>query len=98
MLQNATNMPPPTPTPVTVRLAPELKADGDAYAARLGLSFNALLSVALRDYLDARQVKAPPFPSPPAKPASHLPAPGLVQVPKLGRAARRALEKRQKKG
>lgn len=40
---------------VTARLSPELKADADAYAARLGLSFNGLLLVALRDYLDGRR-------------------------------------------
>lgn len=38
----------------TARLKPEVEADAKAYADRLGLSLNALLSVALRDYLDAR--------------------------------------------
>lgn len=38
----------------TVRLPPALFAEADAYAASLGISFNALAAVALRDYLYAR--------------------------------------------
>lgn len=43
----------------TARLTDELQADASAYADRLGVSVNALLSVALRDYLD-RRIVAPP--------------------------------------
>lgn len=43
-------------TSTTLRLPDGLKADAEAYAARLGISLNALCSVALRDYLDARSV------------------------------------------
>ena len=39
----------------TLRLPDELRADADAYAARLGLSLNALCAVALADYLHARR-------------------------------------------
>lgn len=38
----------------TLRLPDELQAEATAYAARLGISLNALCAVALRDYLDAR--------------------------------------------
>jgi hypothetical protein len=39
----------------TARLPEALKLEADAYADRLGISLNALLAVALRDYLDARR-------------------------------------------
>jgi hypothetical protein len=39
----------------TARLPDGLKAEADAYAAAVGVSLNALLSMALRDYLDARK-------------------------------------------
>lgn len=39
----------------TLRLPDELRAEADAYAARLGLSLNALCAVALADYLHARR-------------------------------------------
>jgi hypothetical protein len=38
----------------TTRLPPPLKAEAQAYADGLGISLNALVIVALRDYLDAR--------------------------------------------
>lgn len=38
----------------TLRLPDELQAEATTYAARLGISLNALCAVALRDYLDAR--------------------------------------------
>jgi hypothetical protein len=38
----------------TVRLPPELKSEADAFAVSLGISLNALMAVALRDYIDAR--------------------------------------------
>lgn len=40
--------------PRSVRLPLPLQAEADAYAESLGISFNALVAVALRDYLDAR--------------------------------------------
>ena len=45
----------------TVRFPDDLKAEADRYAEHLGVSFSALLAVALRDYLDAR--KSPGKPS-----------------------------------
>lgn len=40
--------------PITVRLSDPLTQDASAYCRRVGLSLNALIAVALRDYLDAR--------------------------------------------
>lgn len=37
-----------------LRLKPELSVEAQAYAERIGISLNALVSVALRDYLDQR--------------------------------------------
>lgn len=48
----------------TVRLPPALFAEADAYAASLGISFNALAAVALRDYLHARSSPGPGKPAP----------------------------------
>ena len=42
----------------TLRLPDELQGEATAYAARLGISLNALCAVALRDYLDARLAAA----------------------------------------
>ncbi len=47
----------------TVRLPELLKVEAETFAASLGISLNALMAVALRDYLDGRT-------------ASRLPAPG----------------------
>jgi len=38
----------------TTRLPDELKAEAERYAQGLGISLNALMAVALRDYLDRR--------------------------------------------
>jgi preprotein translocase subunit SecA len=38
----------------TIRVPAPLKEEAQAYATGLGISLNALVSVALRDYLDAR--------------------------------------------
>lgn len=38
----------------TIRVPAPLKEEAQAYATALGISLNALVSVALRDYLDAR--------------------------------------------
>ncbi len=72
----------------TVRLPEPLKAESEALAASLGISLNALMAVALRDYLDrpvTRPSVAPsrppsPRPGPPPAPAAGLPsaAPGKV--------------------
>ncbi len=85
---------------LTLRLPEPLKAEAAAYADSLGLSINALCTVALRDYLDARQrapqVVAPallPAPAPALAPASAAvprrrpaaPVPEPQRVPKVGR-------------
>ena len=41
----------------TLRLPPELAADATAYAAKLGISVNALSAVALREYIDGRVIR-----------------------------------------
>jgi hypothetical protein len=41
----------------TARLPAELVEEATAYAARLGISLNALLAVAMRDYLDQRKLQ-----------------------------------------
>lgn len=43
---------------LTVRLPDVLKTEADAYAHRVGISVNALIAVALRDYLDSRSSPA----------------------------------------
>jgi hypothetical protein len=53
----------------TLRLPVALKTEADVYAASIGISLNALCSVALRDYLDARARSA----EPPITPARPLP-------------------------
>lgn len=40
---------------LNLRLSPALKSEAAAYAESLGISCNALVAVALRDYLDARK-------------------------------------------
>jgi predicted transcriptional regulator len=40
-----------------MRLPPDLETAATAYAAKLGISRNALVAVALRDYLDARATR-----------------------------------------
>ena len=52
----------------TVRLPELLKLEAETYAQRLGISVNALLSVALRDYLDSRK-GGPPVAQPAASAA-----------------------------
>ena len=48
----------------TLRLPPELAADATAYAAKLGISVNALVAVALREYIDGRVIRPSGAPSP----------------------------------
>lgn len=68
----------------TVRLPDELKAESEAYASSLGISLNALMAVALRDYLDSRSKSPVVTPSSgpsslPEKPVSLLRAGGPVE-------------------
>jgi hypothetical protein len=69
----------------TTRLPESLKHEADAYARSLGISLNALLAIALRDYLDARrpaeQPPAPPTRVPPADPAAAAALPASTLVP-----------------
>lgn len=70
----------------TARLPESVEADAKAYAEFVGVSMNALLAIALRDYLDARmpdgpgvrRAAKPPVsveaPSPAPKPAFKPPA------------------------
>lgn len=69
----------------TFRFPEDLKAEASAYAARLGVSLNALCAIALRDYLDSRKGAAQPAPSGP--PDAGLPLPGrVVEAPKVAPA------------
>jgi hypothetical protein len=53
---------------MTLRLSDDLARRGRRYAAEVGISFNALLAIALREYLDARGTTRPvPAPSALAK-------------------------------
>lgn len=70
----------------TFRLPESLKAQAQAYADQLGISLNALMAVALRDYLDSRsqqpraqaQAQAPASPAPAASPAlAYRPSPDV---------------------
>ncbi len=66
---------------MTLRLPPDLTTQGQDHARSLGISFNALLAVALRDYLDSRQRTAPFVePSPVAQAPSVL-QPSPVALP-----------------
>ena len=61
----------------TLRLPEVLKARAAAYADQLGISVNALLAVALKDYLDAREGRAGAREK---RPASPLPASAAPQT------------------
>lgn len=71
----------------TVRLPEPLKLESETYAASLGISLNALMAVALRDYLDSRRAmprSGKPLPLVPAVAPSSSPVtsdPPLVRVP-----------------
>jgi len=49
---------------MTLRLSEELTERGQRYAAELGISFNALLAIALREYLAGRQRAGHEAPAP----------------------------------
>ena len=77
---------------LTVRLAPLVKDRAETYAASLGLSLNALIVVALTEYLDARAVPAavsvPAAPAVPVAPAAR-PVVGLAPTRSASRKKRR---------
>ena len=77
----------------TARLQPTIEGEAKQFAASLGISLNALLSVALRDYLDARATPKLGVPSgsspalmPPPAASSVEPStmPALGVTPKRG--------------
>jgi hypothetical protein len=79
--------------PTTLRIPDPLKAEATAYADSLGVSFNALCAIALRDYLDTPKRKpagqpAKDFPrvfaSPQRAQAHPSAALGGTTVPKVG--------------
>lgn len=65
---------------MTIRLPDPLKARAAEYAGSLGISFTALVAVALKDYLDARDGQ-PPVQSDPLP--AQRPAVKSVLAPKL---------------
>jgi hypothetical protein len=67
----------------TARLPDDLKGEAAAYAASLGISLNALMAVALRDYLDAR--KRPALEGVGLAPVAPSPAPGQLEPAASGR-------------
>ena len=76
----------------TARLQPKVEGEAKRYAESLGISLNALLSVALRDYLDARQHPAtlksagPSVPAPSVPVSSAAVSSGPFKAPKSPRA------------
>jgi hypothetical protein len=62
----------------TVRFPEPLKAEAELYAGAVGISLNALVAVALRDYLDARKRDAPAV----GTGSRGEPAPGAVARPR----------------
>jgi hypothetical protein len=72
---------------MTLRLKPDLSAEAQAYADALGISVNALIVVALRDYLDQRgRVPALPPAAAGRRPPRHPPEFGR-QSPAIRRGA-----------
>ena len=68
---------------MTLRLPNDLAERGHRYAAELGISLNALLAVALRDYLDMRK------PEPRLAPPAQALAQAIARQVKAGPARRR---------
>jgi hypothetical protein len=56
----------------SVRLTEMLKVEAAAYASDLGISINALVAVALREYLDKRPARGPGSSAGPGVPSSRL--------------------------
>ena len=52
-------MPPVPMISSTVRMSDDLKARAEAFARELGISFNALMVIALNDYLSLRSTPSP---------------------------------------
>lgn len=78
---------------VSVRLPPAFHAEAESYAASLGVSFNALVAFALRQYLDRAKFETaqPAQPAPAAQPKPMQPAPATSpanSVVPLANAAR----------
>lgn len=63
-----------------VRVEGDLKIEAATYAASLGISLNALVAVALRDYLDSRKRLAA---TPPAEAGGRMPPPPAEASPRL---------------
>jgi hypothetical protein len=91
----------------TLRLPEALKVDADAYAARVGVSLNALCLIALRDYLDARREPAVVLPghreaaSPPAAravPPQSVQAEGVPERVGQSGELEAEIQKRQRQG
>lgn len=90
---------------LTLRVPRDFHAEVEAAARQLGVSFNALVLVAVRDYLDRRQAAPGPAIAAPAevvelppekvvaepveRPRSDLKVPGGAQVPGHSRKRRR---------
>lgn len=65
-----------------VRIADPLKAEAAAYARTIGISLNALVAVAVRDYLDARRpAVTAPAAAAVAAPAKLAPLPAGTRKP-----------------
>lgn len=65
----------------TARIPEPLKGEAEAYARALGISLNALLAVALRDYLDARAMAQGRAIAPPSVPTRDTPQPQAEPAP-----------------
>jgi hypothetical protein len=58
-----------------IRLPAEVKARASGYASDLGVSFNALVAISLREYLDRHQPSGDARARPPAGPHAAAPVP-----------------------
>lgn len=85
----------------SIRLPEVLRADADAYARRAGVSLNALLCLALREYLDAHGARPDVDAVPLARPelSGSDTSVSLVDAHLQGvnRAERRRLQKQKKR-